>query len=192
VTVARCSVSSPRHLEPCLRFSRTRLADARSPAVVGFPANPGKVWGRRRFPTKRPTRADRARRIRGTGASAVGPGRQPRRAGPTDRAGLHGKRRAVRRLGGVRAAHPRRRPGGPMHRRTADAENQATRGALVHLRAPRHDRGAARAGAGGHLPGRQSVKVARLIRHSDAHAASLCRRFRAVSADFHSANRPPV
>ena len=28
VTVAGCSVSSPRRIEPCVRFSRTRLTDA--------------------------------------------------------------------------------------------------------------------------------------------------------------------
>jgi hypothetical protein len=28
VTMAGCSVSSPRRIEPCVRFSRTRLTDA--------------------------------------------------------------------------------------------------------------------------------------------------------------------
>ena len=47
-----CSVSSPRRLEPCMRFSRTRLTDAVHRRHSVFPASPGRVWGQRRFPTR--------------------------------------------------------------------------------------------------------------------------------------------
>jgi hypothetical protein len=41
---SRCSVSSPRHLEPCMRFSRTRLTDAVHRRHSVFPASTYSVW----------------------------------------------------------------------------------------------------------------------------------------------------
>ena len=52
-----CSVSSPRRFEPCMRFSRTRLTDAVHRRHSALPASPGRVWGQRRFLTRRSARA---------------------------------------------------------------------------------------------------------------------------------------
>jgi hypothetical protein len=41
-----CRVSSPRRLEPCVRFSRTRLTDAVHRRHSAFPASPGRAWDR--------------------------------------------------------------------------------------------------------------------------------------------------
>src|SRR6266568_2832645 len=46
-----CSVSSPRRLEPCVRFSRTRLTDAVHRRHSAFPARACPPWVRRRFHT---------------------------------------------------------------------------------------------------------------------------------------------
>ena len=43
-----CPVSSPRRLEPCMRFSRTRLTDAVHRQHSASPASPGRAWVRRR------------------------------------------------------------------------------------------------------------------------------------------------
>ena len=43
------SVSSSRHLEPCMRFSRTRLTDVVHRRHSASSARPGRVWVRRRF-----------------------------------------------------------------------------------------------------------------------------------------------
>lgn len=41
---SQCSVSSPRHLEPCVRFSRTRLTDAVHRRHSALPASTDSVW----------------------------------------------------------------------------------------------------------------------------------------------------
>jgi hypothetical protein len=45
--------SSRRHLEPCVRFSRTRLSDVLHRRHSAMPASPGWVWARRRCPRGR-------------------------------------------------------------------------------------------------------------------------------------------
>jgi hypothetical protein len=43
------SVSSARLIEPCMRFSRTRLTDIVHRRHSAFPASPCRVWGQQRF-----------------------------------------------------------------------------------------------------------------------------------------------
>ena len=43
-------VSSRRHLEPCMRFSRTRLSDVLHRRHSAIPSRPGGAWARRQFP----------------------------------------------------------------------------------------------------------------------------------------------
>ena len=43
------SVSSARHIEPCVRFSRTRLTDVVHRRHSAFPASPARAWEQQQF-----------------------------------------------------------------------------------------------------------------------------------------------